>query len=347
MLTIFLIMLALIWLIFAVVSDLRTREIPNWLNFSLIIFALGARFFYDLFNMQGFSGSSVYVILLASLVPLSIFYFLTASFKNPLREMSYFLFISLLAAALIYFNYANGVFSSMILESGFVHLYYGALGLAVFFVIANLLYYGRFFAGGDTKLMIALGPVIPLGTGLVGNINLFLDFLVIFLIVRLAYDFVCLLYMGFRDSHKIKGEFYRNLKANRKIVYVFATFGVLFILLGLFDGLLLLPGILIIILPLLYFYTKAIENKSLVEKVSTKEITEGDWLHSNVKIGRNTIKANWQGLSKKEIEMIRKKHKFVMIKRGIQFGPGFLIIFLVFVYLYLNGIGLWNSLWQP
>ena len=37
---IFLIILALIWLIFAVISDLKTREVPNWLNFSLIIFAL-------------------------------------------------------------------------------------------------------------------------------------------------------------------------------------------------------------------------------------------------------------------------------------------------------------------
>ena len=32
-------------MIFAVVQDLKKREIANWVNFSLIIFALGFRFF--------------------------------------------------------------------------------------------------------------------------------------------------------------------------------------------------------------------------------------------------------------------------------------------------------------
>ncbi|MBI2056754.1 hypothetical protein HYT91_00690 [Candidatus Pacearchaeota archaeon] len=47
---IFLVALALVWMIFAVVQDLKKREIANWVNFSLIIFALGFRFFYSLFN---------------------------------------------------------------------------------------------------------------------------------------------------------------------------------------------------------------------------------------------------------------------------------------------------------
>ena len=46
--------LGLIWILFAVVQDIRTREIANWLNFSLIIFALGFRFFYSLFEMNDF-----------------------------------------------------------------------------------------------------------------------------------------------------------------------------------------------------------------------------------------------------------------------------------------------------
>ena len=47
--------LALIWIIFATVQDLKSREIANWLNFSLIIFALGFRFFYLLFAEIGFN----------------------------------------------------------------------------------------------------------------------------------------------------------------------------------------------------------------------------------------------------------------------------------------------------
>lgn len=43
----FLFALTLVWIIFAVVQDLRTREIANWLNFSLIAFVLAYRAFYS------------------------------------------------------------------------------------------------------------------------------------------------------------------------------------------------------------------------------------------------------------------------------------------------------------
>jgi len=51
---IFLVLLGLIWIIFAVVQDIKKKEIANWLNFSLIIFALGFRFFYSLFENSGY-----------------------------------------------------------------------------------------------------------------------------------------------------------------------------------------------------------------------------------------------------------------------------------------------------
>ncbi|MFC1710557.1 prepilin peptidase [Nanoarchaeota archaeon] len=47
--------LALIWMIFATMQDIKTREVANWINFSLIIFALGFRFFYSLFQSDGFN----------------------------------------------------------------------------------------------------------------------------------------------------------------------------------------------------------------------------------------------------------------------------------------------------
>lgn len=53
--TVFLFVLALAWIVFATVQDIRTREIANWLSFSLIIFALGFRFFYSLFFAGNFA----------------------------------------------------------------------------------------------------------------------------------------------------------------------------------------------------------------------------------------------------------------------------------------------------
>ena len=58
-----LIIVAFIWMIFATISDIKTKEVPNWLNFSLIIIAFSLRafqslifknLFYFLFGVIGF-----------------------------------------------------------------------------------------------------------------------------------------------------------------------------------------------------------------------------------------------------------------------------------------------------
>ncbi len=41
--------LALVWVVFAIIQDFKTNEVANWLNFSLIIFTLAFRMFYSIF----------------------------------------------------------------------------------------------------------------------------------------------------------------------------------------------------------------------------------------------------------------------------------------------------------
>jgi len=91
----FLIVLAFVWIIIAIIQDLRKREVANWLNFSFVAVAL------------------VYRVFLSIL----------------LWDYRYFV--------------------------------YGAAGFAIFFVFANFFYYARIFAGGDAKLLMALGAVFP------------------------------------------------------------------------------------------------------------------------------------------------------------------------------------------
>ena len=122
---IFLISLALIWIIFAVVQDLKKREIADWLNFSLIIFALGFRFFYSWFS-----------------------------------------------------------------DGDWGFFYQGLIGLGIFIAVGYLFYYGRLFAGGDAKLMIALGAVLPLSYSFYTNLNIFMGFLIIFLFVGAVYGLI-------------------------------------------------------------------------------------------------------------------------------------------------------------
>lgn len=279
MLTLFLVAIAVIWIIFAVVSDLRSREIPNWLNFSLIIFVLGIRFFYSVFN----------------------------------EDWSFFL--------------------------------WGLFGFSAFFLLANLLYFSRFFAGGDAKLMMALGPIIPLGASLFQNVKLSLGFLFLFLITGAIFGVVNIFYFSFKNFNTIKTDFVKNMKNRRRMFYAFMLFGLVLMILGLWEEIFFVFGVLLFILPYLLFYARAIDNNSLVQRINSNKLTEGDWLYQKVKVGKRFIEPTWDGLSKKDIELIKKNHKSVKIKIGIEFSPVFLISFLIFVYLYFYGIDLWNSFW--
>jgi Flp pilus assembly protein protease CpaA len=94
---VFLFVLALVWVTFASIHDLKKREVPNWLSYSLVIFGLSYRAFYAL----------------------------------SVKQLSFFL--------------------------------YGLIGFAIFFALAYALYYGRVFAGGDAKLLMGMGVILPLG----------------------------------------------------------------------------------------------------------------------------------------------------------------------------------------
>ncbi len=278
---IFLIILALIWIIFAVVQDLRKREVANWLNFSLIIFALGFRFFYCLFSQT---------------------------------------------------------------TQDFAFFYQGLIGLGIFFIIGNLLYYGRMFAGGDAKLMIALGAVLPFSENFFVNVKIFILFFFIFLFVGAFYSLTISIILSLRNFKAFKRELYKQLSRKRKIIYLFMFLGLIFMALGFIESLLFSLGILIFILPYFYIYAKAVDEVCMVKKVKTNKLMEGDWLYKNLRIEKKLIKVGWDGLSKGDIKEIKKKYKEIKIKQGIPFTPVFLFSFLILILFYFLEIELLDIL---
>lgn len=274
---IFLIVLALIWITFSTVQDLKTREIANWLNFSLIIFALGFRFFYSLFS------------------------------------------------------------------ESFGFFYQGLVGLGIFFVLGNLLYYGRFFAGGDAKLMISLGAILGFSGIFSVNLKIFICFLFIFLFVGAIYSMATSIYFSLRNFKKFRKEFNVQLRKNRKLLYPVLLLGIIIMAFGFSENIFFFLGILVFVLPYFYVYAKAVDEACMVKKIKTSQLTEGDWLYKDIKIGKKTIKARWDGLKKEEIKKLRKKYKTLLIRYGIPFSSVFLISFLILIYFWKTG--LWNSLW--
>lgn len=279
---IFLFVLGMFWIFFATMQDIRTRIVSNWLSFSLIVFALGFRLFYSLFN------------------------------------------------------------------NDFNVFYQGLIGLGIFFILGNALYYGRIFAGGDAKLMIALGTVLPFSENFFTNLNFFAIFLLLFLIAGSIYGFLWSFALPLMHPENYKKEIARQFRANRTKIIIGMFFGIALMFFGFSESFLFYLGILVFVLPLLYIHAKSVDESCLIREIDAKKLTEGDWLYRDLKIGKKTIKPSWHGLSETEIKEIGKRHKKVMIRNGIPFVPVFLISFLVFASLYFSGFEiLRGSFWNP
>ena len=276
---IFLWVLALLYIIFAVFQDFKTREIANWITFSLAIFALVFRFFYSLFG----------------------------------NDFSFF--------------------------------FQGLIGFGIFFALGNLFYYSRVFAGGDAKLMIALGAILPISPIFSTNLFSFVTFLLIFLFSGFAYILIASLVLCIKNFNSFKKEFLSRIKKNKKISFFSNLLGLILIILGIFKFPFLILGILTFFIFYLYIFSKSIDEVCMIKNILSRHLREGDWLYSDVRIGKNVIKASWDGLTKKEISQIKKKYDRTKIRQGIPFSPNFLIAFLIFVALKIFDIQLWNSFW--
>ena len=271
---IFLFSLALVWIIFAVAQDFKTREIANWLNFSLIIFALGFRFFYSLFFAGNF------------------------------------------------------------------HLFYqGLIGLGIFWVLGNMLYYGKMFAGGDAKLLIALGAILPVSENFYSNLETFFFFFVIFLLTGAFYSLLVSVILFTKNYKKIQKEFSKQFKINKKMLILSLLFSIIAVVLSYLFFYLIFVAILIFIFPYIYLYAKAVDETVMVKTVNTKKLMEGDWLYQDVKMKGRTIMARWDGLTKDEISLLRKRHKKILIREGIPFSPVFLVSLLIMSYILSKGSG--------
>jgi Flp pilus assembly protein protease CpaA len=254
--------------------------VSNWISFSLIIFVLGFRFFYSLFN------------------------------------------------------------------ENFIFFYQGLIGLGIFFVLGNLLYYGRMFAGGDAKLMIALGVILPFSESLLINIKIFILFFILFLFAGAFYGLAWSIFLSSKNFKIFKKEFSKQLDKNKKIIYPSIFFAIILIILGFYEILFFYFGILAFIFPYLYVYAKAVDEACLVKKIKTSDLEEGDWLYHDLKIQKKLIKANWHGLEKEQIKKIQKKFKEIKIRQGIPFVPVFLISFLILIYIYFQNFELIEILFE-
>lgn len=263
----FLFFLGIIWIFFATIQDIKKREIANWLNYSLIAFALAYRMFYSL-----------------------IF-----------KDINFFLF--------------------------------GLLGTGIFIGLAYGFYYSKVFAGGDAKLLMGIGALMPFES-FKDYIILGAGFLFLLLFIGAVYTIIYSFFIALKDYQTFRKNF--NI---RRYYYLFIIAGII----SIFSFLVIEPFymafiffIILEMLALLYVYIKAVD-KCMIKLKAGKELQEGDWIEEDIKIGKYTIKKTVHGLSMEDIKMLKKRNKKIKIKEGIPFAPAFLIAFIFMVFFLLNG----------
>jgi len=239
------------------------------------------------------------------------------------REVDNWLNLFLLIAGFVFIFY-RAIFEgdiSLIFQAGFT--------LVIMFGFMNLFYYGRVFAGGDAKLLVAM-TVFFVGA----NFNLTLINIVVFLLFLMfsgsIYGLIYSVVLYVKNFGEVNEEIKKGF-SNLWIKYVFLM-GVVVFVIGYFSFLFFVFGFLVLLLPLLYVFVRGLEVVSMIRVVSGKELREGDWLVKDIKIGKKVIKADWDGLSLEDIELLKNRKK-IKIKDGLPFVPAFLIAFLGYVFL--------------
>ena len=272
---------AIFALIFASIADIKTREIPNWLTYSLITSGLSLRFLYSItYNYWG-----------------------------------YFL--------------------------------YAILSLAIFFLLANIIYYTKQWGGGDAKLMLGLAAMfatspVEVSKNIVFSIQL--PFLATFFINLVIIGAIYGLIISAILAIKNKKTFLKELKAlnEQKQTKLIKKLSLLlaFILIILISVFIEYAPFKIFALSLvviaqftifLYFLIKAVERACLHKIIAVSELTEGDWV---VGIYKNGIyqKQKFEA-SQKKIESIKKQSiEKVKIKNGLPFAPTFLFAFVLTLF---------------
>ncbi|MCR4285121.1 MAG: hypothetical protein NUV97_03715 [archaeon] len=324
----FLFWLFLVGIIVASLQDLKRREVDDWLNLFLLVTGISYIFF------RGFGNETLLslLVLLVSFGLTSFFYFYNPKPKKgrqepkkdkrkEMLEVSLVLFLISLLFILILSYLNNTSPSSIYLLT--------SLTLLGVYVISNLMYYGRVFAGGDAKLLFAMTAFF-IGTTFfdtISNVGIFLIFL---MVSGAVYGLIYSLFLYSKDYKIIN----KKILEGFKILWIRLVIGigVVALVLGLFDLMFFILAFFAIFFPILYLFAKGLEEVSMTRVVSGWQLREGDWLVDDVHVGKVVVKADWDGLTLANLKLLKGKKK-IKIKDGLPFVPAFLIAFLSYVFL--------------
>jgi Flp pilus assembly protein protease CpaA len=247
------------------------------------------------------------------------------------REISNWLNFSLLSLGLIY----RGIIA--IVERDIRVFWIGLGGVVFFMSLAYILYYSRAFAGGDAKLLMALGAVLPFES-VRDYLFMGLGFVLLVFAVGALWGLIYTGSVAIGRRRKFVREFKRASLKYIMVFFVSFVLGLVLSLVLLFLGydwkLWGLFLILFVVFPVMFIYAKAVEKSCFISVVNARDLVEGDWLVEDVRVRGAIVRANLHGLNLREIKILRKAGKKVLVKSGVPFAPSFLLAFVLMVFFF-------------
>lgn len=245
------------------------------------------------------------------------------------REVANWLNFTLLAIGISYRLFYS------IINNNYQFLLLGILGTAVMILSAYALYYGKAFAGGDAKLLMGYGPILPY-VNLQSAIYTPLIFLFALFLIGAVYSIGYSAIIIKNNKSQFKKEFSKSINKNKFIIPLTIILSLIAFFLAKSSAIFIIPSLIIALTPILFIYLKSID-KCMIKLIPPKNLAEGDWLEKEIIIGKHKIKKTVHGLSIKDIQLLRKHNKKALIKEGIPFVPAFLIsLIMVSVFLVLQ-----------
>ncbi|MEM3122045.1 MAG: hypothetical protein QXH60_01215, partial [Candidatus Pacearchaeota archaeon] len=197
------------------------------------------------------------------------------------------------------------------------------------------------------KLLISLGAILPLDDNFYDNFLIIVIFIIALLLGGAIYSLIYSIILSIKNKKSFVKNYKKLYIENIDYFYGILAFSSVFIIYSLvsYDFIFLIFPLFAIGLFFLYIYTKSVEQSCMIVEKKYEELSPGDWIIDEIKINGIMIKPNWEGLTKNEVDLLKKHRKKIRIKDGIPFTPAFLIAFLVVTYIYyfLNGDwGFWK-----
>ena len=206
------------------------------------------------------------------------------------------------------------------------------------------MYYTKQWGGGDTKLLIPLGIIFSTyPEKLLNYLNpeLNIQFPIILLInifiIGTIYSLFFSFYLAVKNKNSFLKEFKKNKLKKEKIIAIVLAIALAVTALYLSypkNILSLLLSLVVLISPHLIAFVKSVEKSCMYEKISTSKLTEGDWIAEDIyKNKKLFLSKNNIGVTKEQINFIKKIKKEILVKNGLPFVPSFLIAVIISLIL--------------